>query len=80
MKPIVVPCRAGVHVIDWAFSLRPPAELCPMAASNGTSPPLQVIIGVKLFAESIEVGKVKPAVNPAGSDESTEHGKPSAMK
>ena len=43
VKPMEDPCRAGVHVIVWLFSLRPPAELYPMAVSKGTpNPPEQL--------------------------------------
>ena len=76
LKPSVFPCTVGVHVIVWLFSLRPPAELCPMMVSNGTSPPLQVNIWVKVSVVSKVDGKGNAAVNLVGNDESTLHGKP----
>ena len=48
--------------------------------TNGTSPPLQVIVWVKLRPTSKEVGKVKTPVNLAGNEGSIEHGKPSVKK
>ena len=80
LKPSVFPCTVGVHVIVWLFSLSPPAELCPMMVSNGTSPPLQVIIWVKVSAKAKVDGKGSTPVNLVGNDESILHGKPPVRK
>ena len=77
VKPRTAPCCSGEHVVVWVISLTPPAGSCPMTVSNGTSPPVQVNVWVKLFPTSKTGGYCNAAVNLAGTLESIVHGKES---